>query len=180
MRNMKRWIPLGIAFFSLAGIAGSGTGEPERGAELLRPFKHDLQAALLEGLSQGPDEAIGVCRQKAPEIVKSLEKDGVRMGRTSHRLRNPDNAAPRWVEPILADYVKDPGRAAPRKVALPAGRYGYTEPIFVKSVCLTCHGESIAPEIQQRLDQHYPGDRAVGFREGDLRGVFWVEYPTHK
>jgi hypothetical protein len=24
----------------------------------------------------------------------------------------------------------------------------------------------------------YPDDRAVGFHEGDFRGVFWVEYPV--
>jgi len=165
---------------ALAGLAAAGSPAPGRGAELLKPFKEKLQAALREGMSHGPDEAIGVCRRKAPEIARSLETNGVRMGRTSQRLRNPANTAPAWVGPILEEYVDGPGEPAPRTVPLPDGRQGYTEPIFVASVCLTCHGENVAPEIARRIAEHYPNDRAVGFRQGDFRGLFWVEYPERE
>lgn len=171
---------LALALISLAGIAATGSGEAGRGAELLRPFKERLQSALREGMARGPGEAIGACRLMAPEIAASLEKDGVRMGRTSHKLRNPGNTAPWWVGPVLQEYVEDPGGRTPRLMALPEGRSGYIEPIFAGSVCLACHGREIAPEIQQRLDELYPEDRAVGFEEGDFRGLFWVEYPTPK
>ncbi len=162
---------------SLAGLAAAGAPPPDRGAELLRPFKDNLQAALREGLSHGPDQAIDVCRRKAPEIAKALEKDGVRMGRTSHRLRNPGNTAPPWVAGILGTYVASAEARVPRTVTLPGGRRGYTEPITTAPICLTCHGENVAPEVARRIAENYPQDQATGFREGDLRGLFWVEYP---
>jgi hypothetical protein len=62
-------------------------------------------------------------------------------------------------------------------VALPGERSGYVEPIGVQPLCLTCHGESLAPDLASRIEELYPADRAVGYRVGDLRGVFWAEFP---
>ena len=102
----------------------------------------------------------------------------MRVGRASHRLRNPANAPPAWVAPILETWVADPAARAPRTVSLAEGRSGYVEPILLQPPCLTCHGESLAPEVAERIRTSYPEDRATGFQVGDLRGVFWVEYPT--
>lgn len=100
------------------------------------------------------------------------------MGRTSDRLRNPANASPTWVEPILAAYLADASNRAPRSVTIGPGREGYVEPIVMAPLCETCHGAQIAPELQARIDTLYPDDQATGFATGDLRGVFWVEYPV--
>lgn len=154
-----------------------GASELEEGAALLAPFKRDLMAALRDGLAKGPVEAIAACRIRAPEIARTLSRDGVRMGRSSHRLRNPDNAAPDWVAPILDDFVADPESRAPVVATLPDRRIGYVEAIQTKALCLTCHGAALAPELSTRIDELYPEDRAVGFEVGDLRGVFWVEFP---
>jgi hypothetical protein len=164
----------------LAGIAAVGiaAGEPQSvGSGLLRPFKEDLLAALRSGLESGPAAAIGVCRMEAPGIAAGLSRDGVRMGRSSHRLRNPANAPPEWVAPVLADFAADAGDREPREIELPDGRAGYVEPIITQPLCLACHGEQLAPDVQAAIDALYPEDRAVGLRVGDLRGVFWVEYP---
>ena len=45
-------------------------------------------------------------------------------------------------------------------------------------LCTTCHGESISPGIASAIAERYPDDEATGFAVGDLRGVFWVEFPT--
>ena len=151
----------------------SGASEQDltRGAELLKPFKQQLQRALREGLARGPAEAIAACRTKAPEIAASLSEGEIRVGRASHRLRNPANA-------LLDAYRSDPSARAGRAVALDERRRGYVEPIFVQALCLTCHGESLSESISSRLSELYPEDRAVGYQVGDLRGVFWVEFPT--
>ncbi len=81
--------------------------ELARGAELLAPFKKDLQQALKSGLAEGPAEAIQVCRVKAPGIADALSVEGVRMGRSSHKLRNPGNMAPDWVNPIMQAYLDE-------------------------------------------------------------------------
>jgi hypothetical protein len=43
-------------------------------------------------------------------------------------------------------------------------------------MCLICHGENLAPDIATRISEAYPSDKATGFSEGDVRGVFWVEF----
>jgi len=169
-----------VAFALAATSAQAQEAELGRGAELLAPFKRDLQAALAQGLAHGPVEAIAACRVKAPEIARSLSHDGVRVGRASHRLRNPANVPPEWVAPILDAYVAGSADRAPRAVSLADGRWGYVEPILLQPPCLTCHGETLAPDVASRIAALYPDDRATGFRVGDLRGVFWIEYPAPK
>lgn len=153
--------------------------QTSKGAELLKPFKMELQHALKTGMSQGPEHAIEVCRVKAPEIAAALSQQGIRMGRASHKLRNPGNEGPEWVQPILADYLETE-QWEPVEVALENGYIGYAEPIGIQPLCLTCHGETVAPGIAATIAEAYPEDQATGFENGDLRGVFWVEFPTHK
>ena len=147
-----------------------------QGAELLLPFKQDLKQALLEGMQQGPVAAIGACRIEAPKIAATLSQGGVKLGRSSHRLRNPANAAPDWVTPVLAAYVASDAGWRPELVQLPGDRVGYVEPVVAQTMCLTCHGDKLIPDLATKIAELYPEDRATGFREGDLRGVFWVEY----
>ena len=167
-----------ILLITAAALPSTGASDADlaRGAEILLPFKRELQRALQEGLAGGPEAAIAACRTRAPEIAASISRDGVRVGRTSHRLRNPANAAPAWVAPLLDRAVSDAAQRAPQTVALSADRRGYVEPITVQPMCLTCHGEALSAAISSRLEALYPEDRAVGFRVGDFRGLFWAEF----
>ena len=160
-----------------AGTAHANEAAQARGAELLLPFKKELKSALLAGLEQGPVEAMSVCRDRAPEIADSLMRDGIRLGRSSHRLRNPANEAPEWLRPAMQAYVDDESNRAPYVVEFADGRWGYAEPIIAQPLCLTCHGEAVHPVLVERIEELYPEDRAVGFEAGDLRGVFWLEFP---
>jgi len=169
-----------VALALTAGVVQAQEAELARGAELLVPFKRDLQEALRLGLVQGAVQAISACQLQAPEIAEALSLDSMSLGRTSHRLRNPANASPGWVRPILEDYVASSSVRAPRIVALPNKRSGYVEPILLQPLCLTCHGDVLAPDIESRINELYPEDRAVGFQVGDLRGVFWIEFPAEE
>ena len=169
------------ALFIASVLAGTSAyaqdAELARGAELLAPFKKNLQQALKSGLAEGPAEAIQVCRVKAPEIADALSVDGVLVGRSSHKLRNPDNTAPDWVSPIMQAYLDDPASRSPQAVELAGNRWGYVEPIIAQPLCLTCHGSELAPDISEQIAELYPEDNATGFEAGDLRGVFWLEFP---
>ena len=154
--------------------------EPSRGSQILSPYKKKLKEALRSGLGEGLVEAIEACQIQAPKVAESLSRDGIRVGRSSHRLRNPNNAPPNWVEPILADYVASISDREPRSVSLSGGRLGYVEPIIVQPQCLSCHGELLNRDVSMQISELYPDDRAVGFRVGELRGVFWAEYPVEK
>lgn len=149
-------------------------------AQLLFQYKRELQGALQSGMSGGPVAAVTACQLKAPKIADSISRGDFRVGRASHRLRNPANIAPDWVAPVMAAYVANPSERDPRTVSLPDDRAGYVEPIFMQRLCTSCHGENIAPNLSEKIAELYPEDRAVGFKLGDLRGVFWIEYPLEK
>jgi len=104
--------------------------------------------------------------------------DGVRMGRSSHKLRNSGNTAPEWVIPIMQAYLDEPSGPEPRAIELADDRWGYVEPIMLQPLCLTCHGSQLAPDVAKRIAELYPDDEATGFEAGDLRGVFWLEFPA--
>ncbi|MEZ4648495.1 MAG: DUF3365 domain-containing protein [Candidatus Eisenbacteria bacterium] len=165
-------------------VADSGGARQATDAEQARAQAHigPLKKALMGGLSGamtegGPTQAIEVCRTLAPQVAAELSQDGVEIGRTSHKLRNPENAPRDWVEPILDQYLSSQGESHPQWVELSSDRVGYVEPIGTMGLCLQCHGGEIAPEVREAIAQNYPGDQAVGFAAGDLRGVFWLEMP---
>lgn len=154
--------------------------EPDRtrGAELLAPFKYELKQALLDGMQEGPLNAISVCKDQAPAIADTFATDGTKIGRASHRLRNRRNVAPDWANQVLTGYLDNTVDRAPKVVSLPDQREGYAEPIMVQPLCLACHGETLAPDVAAYIAETYPEDEATGFEAGDLRGIFWVEYST--
>ncbi len=164
----------------LTGCAGQDSpGEiPEEtvleAAGLAAEFKSTLMAALKEGLADGPGQAIGACSIRAPELAAEMSVDGVGIGRTALRLRNPVNAPEPWLEPLLKEYLEAGPGAAPRAVRIDDATVGYVEPLYVGKPCLACHGEIIAEEVQVQIAEMYPDDNSVGFREGDFRGLLWV------
>jgi hypothetical protein len=181
-RNPK--LAVVAALVSIAVVAAcSSSPEPPTEAEIARaqaalvPLKQGLKSALMEAMPEGPDVAIAVCREQAPDIAAAASVEGVKVGRTSHRLRNPANAPAPWMNRLLASYVTDPGKTEGTAVRLPDGGVGWVEPIRAQGLCLTCHGSDIAEPIAEKLAELYPDDDATGFAEGDFRGLFWATVP---
>jgi hypothetical protein len=167
----------------VAGGCGGKSGEKPReisGKEIelaqaaVGSYKKALQTKLREALREGPENAIDVCQIKAPEIAKGLSVDGVAVGRTSHRLRNPKNAPAPWLEPLLAAYLNEGDDNPWRAVRLDDGSIGYAEPIYVQPVCLKCHGGDLTDTVARNIAGAYPDDEAVGFAAGEFRGLFWA------
>ncbi len=183
MKNAKllvtAWAIL-VVVSCASGMASTEETGAARGAELLAPLKKNLKLALMTGMQKGPVNAISVCKDQAPAIADSLAVDGVQIGRTSHRLRNPANSAPEWVDPVLRAYLEEESDRAPRVVSLANNREGYVEPITIKPLCLACHGETLAPDVAAQIKSMYPQDEATGFKVDELRGVYWVEYLAAK
>jgi hypothetical protein len=132
----------------------------------------ELHAALDSG---GPAAGIETCRLKAPGIAARVsEQYGVGIGRTSDRLRNPNNTPPAWAQRQVADRVTEP-----TYLAGPGGELGAMLPIRLRAECEICHGpaDSISEDVQRAITTFYPHDQAVGFVAGDIRGWIWVEVP---
>ena len=126
--------------------------------------------------AESPAAAIEVCSREAAEIAKTVGKEqGVTIGRTSIKLRNPENAPPDWVQPFVQRQTGEP-----QFVDLPDGQTGALLPIKLQSKCLACHGtaDTISADVKTKLEKLYPNDQATGFSEGDLRGWFWVVVPA--
>ncbi len=178
--------PMGIIGLITLILSGYGGEEfdraiwVERGKETLKPFKMRLMGALKEGMENGPEAAIEVCQIVAPEIANEVSSAGVEIGRTSHKLRNERNAPREWMRPLLEGYLATPGNTEPEVVRFENGSVGYVEPIFIKQMCLACHGSALSPDVASRIDEHYPRDQARDFEEGDFRGMFWVEFSEVK
>lgn len=101
----------------------------------------------------------------------------MKVGRTSHRLRNQDNTPPEWTKAYLKKFAHSKRSDIPKHVLTKLGphRYGYVEPIFVESICLNCHGRSVKEDVKEAIRATYPQDQALGFDVGDFRGLLWLE-----
>ncbi len=168
--------PLPMAQAQQQWAAEIKDGQQAMGA-LIGKLGPQLQAAMKSG---GPVKALDVCAQVAQPLTASANLDrAIKVGRSSHRLRNPANSASEWVAKWLA--ANTPGKAADaRPVVYDLGdRIGIVKAIPTQAVCLKCHGEAagLPEQVRSALADRYPHDQATGFREGDIRGVIWAEVP---
>ena len=156
--------------------------------EAIKSFAGALQKQLKSAMADGgPTAAIEVCNVAAPEIAQSASAArGWSVGRTSLKLRNPDNAPDAWELAVLHDFEarkaagEDPGTLDHAEIVAGDGQrtFRYMKAIGTQPVCIVCHGTSIAPEVTARLDALYPDDRARGFEVGDIRGAFSITQPV--
>ncbi|HET9031781.1 MAG TPA: DUF3365 domain-containing protein [Dokdonella sp.] len=124
----------------------------------------------------GPAAGIEVCSNEAAGIAATVaEANNVRIGRTSHKLRNPDNGGPAWIAQVVSDRS-----TTTRYFSRPDGALAVATPIPLGQMCSQCHGPvaDIVPEIKKALVSRYPQDMATGFEVGEIRGWFWVEVPA--
>jgi hypothetical protein len=182
-----------ILLMAAVGLSGAAVSEPpawvDRAREAAGRLGKELKAELTSALSEsGPSGGVRVCRDRAPEIAAAVSGDGLRVGRTAPRVRNPDNAPDDWERDVLADFRTridagaDPAELeqwAVRETA--GGRTGrWMKAIPMQPQCALCHGRDIPPELAETIGSLYPEDRATGFEVGDLRGAFTVsvDLPT--
>ena len=191
MTHAARRVPLALAALALAACSKGPqpsawepvdpSTAPAEIAERVRLAEEaiaDLGGRLMQTLATelgegGPTRAIDVCRELAPALAAKVSTErGVRLGRTSHRLRNPSNTAPAWAAEAVSAGV-----AEPRTWSRSDGAVAVLRPIRLMSLCTTCHGsaEDLGDGVADALREHYPADRATGFAEGDLRGHFWAQ-----
>ncbi len=139
-----------------------------------------LTAALAEG---GPETAVEVCNSQATAIAgETGARHRAVIRRTTLKPRNPANAPDQWERAQLLAFSSALGEGAePRTLSAVErvkGGYRYMTPIITQPLCLTCHGEGLAPDLAQVLDRYYPQDQARGYQVGELRGAFSLRLPA--
>lgn len=160
----------------------------EQSRQLAMQLGTELKGELSRAMTDsGPTAAIGVCRTRAPEIAARLsQQSGARVGRTALRVRNPANAPDDLQRALLEQFSSELASGkfqGPLEAAFEINRGGqierrYMRAIPTEAVCLTCHGQALAPELAAAIARDYPGDQATGFELGQLRGAFSVTWPA--
>ena len=146
-----------------------------------------LIGRLTAALDQGTVAAFEFCALEAQSLTAKIQQDlgsELQVKRTSFQYRNPLNA-PDEYEAAALQYFQD---ALAERGTLPASymqmvsanEYRYYKPMAMAAMCLNCHGDpaSFEPALQQQLQAVYPEDKAVGYKEGDFRGVVRVSIPA--
>ena len=145
----------------------------------------EMQGAVLQELTdalerRGTVAAMSFCHLDANVIIQRVARNqGIAAGRTSNRLRNPANAPRRWAAPFVTAHAGQRANDVNGFAVDLGGRIGVLRPIVEQPMCTGCHGpaERFAPGLGVVLSRRYPADRAVGFKDGEIRGWFWVELP---
>jgi len=140
----------------------------------------NLKAAASDG---GVANAIQFCKMNALPLTDSLSKIfNAKIKRSSLRLRNPGNQ-PDSLEAYMLDlYLQIQKMKKPmvgKTLLTNNSEVRFFAPIILKEQCLKCHGtvgQDIANDTYALIKKHYPGDQAVDFQEGELRGIWSINF----
>ena len=144
-----------------------------------------LSAEMEKG---GPEGAIAVCRDKAPQLAKAAsEESGWAVRRVSLKNRNPKAVPDAWERAALEEFDRraaageTPATIEKGEVVTDGGRktYRYMKALPTLALCLQCHGAqaSLSPAVKERLSALYPDDKATGYSAGQIRGAMTIRKP---
>lgn len=134
----------------------------------------NVATAIQQG---GTDYAVEFCNLNAPPITDSVaHKYQTYIQRLSDKNRNPansiqsktDSLAWQKIKTDKTDFVKQDEK----------GEVHYYKPILLAMpTCVKCHGgkEDISGSTQKLIAEKYPNDKAVGYKMGDLRGMWKIK-----
>lgn len=167
-------------------LAARQAAAKDAAQSLVKRLGAKLQEEMAAG---GPGQAIGVCRDVAPQIAGELSRaNGWRVTRVGTRVRNPMLGMPdAWEQEVLGKFQqriaageKPADIAFGEVVSEPGGQYfRFMKAIPVQEACLNCHGDpaKLAEPVKAELQKHYPLDRAIGYSLGELRGAISIKQP---
>lgn len=129
--------------------------------------------------------AMGFCSAKAADITKEVNKKlpaYASVRRTALKTRNENNLPDALDIKMMKAYEASITAKTFLSIDIKVVKEGNTtrvyKPLVTQSICLKCHGSNISKEIQMQISSNYPKDKAVGFKEGSLRGMIVAEIKT--
>ncbi|MCW7492774.1 DUF3365 domain-containing protein [Leptospira sp. 2 VSF19] len=151
--------------------------------EITKEAKTNLVQKLTNAIAEGGTKnAIPFCKQNAMSFTSNLgSKKGVLLRRISDKPRNPMNFVSEEERKIFLEISENPTKEGEYPVKTVTTRDTVTVyvPIPTAGLCLQCHGEpnvDIKKETLEVLQKEYPDDQARGYRVGNLRGLFSVQF----
>ncbi len=147
-------------------------------------FAGSLRETLVGAMqSGGPMNALDVCNIEAMPITSGVgDEHKADVSRVSLKNRNADNAPNDWQRIALEDF--DKRAAAGESIETMASHEfvesnGNTQLRFMKALptggaCLACHGQDLDSDLQMKINELYPEDKATGYALGEVRGAIVV------
>lgn len=170
-----------FATYPVSGAPADLRPAIQRGDNLLTPLKSAFTTGLTRAMDVGgPPAALRSCHlDSSAAAYRAAREQNIAAGMTSARLRTPTNRPRSWAEPVVAQYTGRPAAGVDGFVVDLGDRVGLLRPLVQQSTCSPCHGtaEQLDTRVKAELRDRYPADRAVGFRNGEIRGWLWVEVP---
>jgi hypothetical protein len=188
MKVTAAFLPLALALAAAAAHAGEDPllAQARQVASSVPP---KLLAVLQEEIARGgPEGAIEVCRDKAPQLARAAsEQTGWNIRRVSLRNRNPKAVPDAWERAVLEEFDRraaageNPATLEKGEVLTVDGRreYRYMKALPTQPLCTNCHGpqEQLSAAVKAKLAQLYPQDKATGYTPGQIRGAMTTRRP---
>ena len=149
-------------------------------------FANSTQAVLGKNLmkainEKGAEDALAFCNEKAYPLTDSMAQVlKVSIKRVSDKPRNKNNLANGNEAAHIKAFKETLSKGErPKPVVMEingkmVGHYA----IITNKMCLQCHGtinKEILPQTYSRINTLYPGDKATGYAENQVRGLWVIE-----
>lgn len=139
-------------------------------------LRGELQSALQQG---GIENALRYCNVNARPLTDSMSRAyDVSIKRISNKNRNPDNSASAFETDLINRYEEEIDNRVPQLLRSRKEMIFY-KPIITQAMCLNCHGtpgKELLSEHHKIIQSLYPSDKATGYREGSVRGLWKVVF----
>jgi hypothetical protein len=152
----------------------------EIGSSYAMQTKAVLGKNLMKAIQEkGTDNALEFCHERAYPLTDSMSQAlQVAIKRVSDKPRNPNNQANekelKSIETFKQQLAK--GEKITPIVDKNEGLITAYYPIETNKMCLQCHGkalEDIKLSTLEKIKEKYPEDKAKGYKENELSGI-WV------
>ena len=152
----------------------------EKGLNFAMQTKAVLGKALMNAINtKGTENALAFCSSKAYHLTDSVALSiNADIKRVSDKNRNPLNFANNeeltYIVKAKELLIKGE-KVNPQMTETNTEMIGYY-PIMMENMCLQCHGTAeteVLPNTLEKINSIYPNDKAIGYKSGELRGI-WV------
>lgn len=134
----------------------------------------NVSSAIQQG---GTDYAVDFCNTNAMNLTDSAANEfKVFISRLSDRNRNTNNAITTEIDSLAWQKIKSEKASFVEETS--SGEIYFYKPISIAMpTCIKCHGSEldIAESTQKVIKEKYPNDKAVGYKLGDLRGMWKIK-----
>jgi len=150
-------------------------------------FMGKLKSVLIKQIkSEGMLSAVAVFSDTVQILTNDFGLNkGVDIERVSFKNRSQNNVLNKFEEKVLKQFeqLESKSKLPPNTKHFEIIKENdhqylrYMKPIKISAACLRCHGteEKISAGVREVITKRYPDDKAVGYKNGDLRGAVSIK-----